>query len=82
MKKTVNKKTRRIAIALASLSMISAMAMPAASIKASAAEVSAIVEELPEASTETTVIANTDENVKLLETVAEIADEVEEATEE
>ena len=83
MKKLNNtKKTRRIAIALASLSMISAMAMPAASIKASAAEVSAIVEELPEASTETTVIANTDENVKLLETVAEIADEVEEATEE
>ena len=49
MKKVTNKNTRRIAIALA---------MPAATISASAAETAAIVEELPEVSTETTAAAD------------------------
>ena len=73
MKKVTNKNTRRIAIALA---------MPAATISASAAETAAIVEELPEVSTETTVIANTDENIAVLEAVTTLADEIEEAVEE
>ena len=81
MKKVTNKKTRRIAIALASLSMLSALAMPAATISASAAETAAIVEKLPEVSSETTVIANTDENIAVLEAVTTLADEIEEAVE-
>ena len=55
--------------------------MPAATISASAAETAAIVEELPEVSTETTVIANTDENIAALEAVTTLADEIEEAVE-
>ena len=73
MKKVTNKKTRRIATALASLSMLSALAMPASALSASAAETAPI--ELPEISTETTVIANTDEDIALIETVAEAEEE-------
>ena len=46
MKKVTNKKTKRIASALAALSLVSAMAIPAAAISASAAETPAIVEEV------------------------------------
>ena len=46
MKKVTNKKTKRIASALAALSLVSAMAMPVATISASAAEATAIVEEV------------------------------------
>ena len=77
MKKVTNKKTRRIATALASLSMLSALAMPASALSASAAETAPI--ELPEISTETTVITNTDEDIALIETVAEAEAEEEEA---
>ena len=77
MKKVTNKKTRRIATALASLSMLSALAMPASALSASAAETAPI--ELPEISTETTVIANTDEDIALIETVEEAEAEEEEA---
>ena len=46
MKKVTNKKTKRIASALAALSLVSAMAMPVATISASAAEATAFVEEV------------------------------------
>ena len=46
MKNTNTKKTKRIASALAALSLVSAMAMPVATISASAAEATAIVEEV------------------------------------
>ena len=49
--------------------MLSALAMPASALSANAAEKAPV--ELPEISTETTVIANTDEDIALIETVAE-----------
>lgn len=46
MKKVTNKKTKRIASALAALSLVSAMAMPASTIYASATETPALVDEI------------------------------------
>ncbi len=84
MKKSNNakaRKTRKIAAALAALSIASAMALPASSVAASAAESSEIVYELPEIDTNPAVIQETDEAVELLETVTTIADELEQVQE-
>ena len=63
MKKSNNAKTRKIAAALAALSIASAMALPISSVTASAAESSEIVYELPEIDTNPAVIQKTDEAV-------------------
>ena len=81
MKKSNNTKTRKIAAALAALSIASAMALPASSAAASAAESSEIVYELPEIDTNPAVIQETDEAVELLETVTTIAGELEQVQE-
>ena len=81
MKKSNNAKARKIAAALAALSIASAMALPASSVAASAAESSEIVYELPEIDTNPAVIQETDEAVELLETVTTIADELEQVQE-
>ena len=84
MKKSNNtkaKKTRKIAAALAALSIASAMALPASSAAASAAESSEIVYEVPEIDTNPTVIQETDEAAKILETVTTIAGGLEQVQE-
>ena len=61
MKKTNNRKTRKFASALAALSLVSAMAMPMASISASAAEDTAVADEMSEIIAETEEITVNDE---------------------
>ena len=80
MKKSNNAKTRKIAAALAALSIASAMALPASSVAASAAESSEIVCEFPEIDTNPAVIQETDEFLGTVTTTAEEPEQIQETT--
>ena len=80
MKKSNNAKTRKIAAALAALSIASAMALPASSVAASAAESSEIVCEFPEIDTNPAVIQETDELLGTVTTTAEEPEQIQETT--
>ena len=73
-------KTRKIAAALAALSIASAMALPASSVAASAAESSEIVCGLPEIDTNPAVIQETDELLGTVTTTAEEPEQIQETT--